>query len=531
MINKIVIKNYRRIKNLTFRPLDGMNVVVGANESGKSTLLEALTTVLTGRVNGRWAQEELNPYWFNAEEVAAFFSAVGGGKRPAPPSILIEVYFSDDNHLQKLRGTNNSLHEDAPGLQVVAELDEAYQVEFSEYLASQDRPDILPTEYYTVRWTDFSGEGHRQRPRGLGVSFIDSRTIRSTSGVDHHTRQMLADNLTDKEGAAISVAYRRARHKITQETLQQVNDRIKKSVALFGDRTVGLQMDQSSTASWEVSVVPQVDSIPFAMAGQGQQVAIKIALALHKDADTTSFILIEEPENHLSHTSLTKVVKQIEDLSTNRQTFVTTHSSFVLNRLGLDRLHLISGGSITHFTNLTPDTVEYFRLQSGYDTLRMVLAERVVLVEGPSDEMIFNRAYQEKHGLLPIEDGVDVITQGTRSRRGLELCASLNRQAAILRDNDGKEPSYWIEKASKFIVAGVREMFIGPVEDGETLEPQMIRVNDGTMLKEVIGCPEDDDLATYMKNHKTDVAWAIATTKQAIAYPKYFHDAIGFIKP
>lgn len=531
MIEKIVIKNYRRFKNLTFQPLEGMNVIVGDNESGKSTLLEALTLALTGRVNGRWAQEELNPYWFNADEVAVYFNTINNGQRPESPSILIEVYFSDDDNLQKLRGTNNSLREDAPGLRVVVELDVDYEVEFGEYLASKDRPDVLPTDYYTVRWVDFSGEVQRQRPRGLGVSFIDSRTIHSTSGIDHHTRQMLADNVTPKEGAAISVAYRRARHKITQETLKEINDRINKSVAFLGDRTVGLQMDQSSTAGWESTVVPQVDSIPFAMAGQGQQVAMKIALALNKSVDTTRFVLVEEPENHMSHTSLTKVVKQIEVLSANRQTFVTTHSSFVLNRLGLDRLHLLYAGGLTRFTELSPDTVKYFKLQSGYDTLRMVLAGQVVLVEGPSDEMIFNRAYHETHRKLPAEDGVDVISQGTRSRRGLELCSSLNRRAAVLRDNDGKDPAHWLDKVSAFLKNGLREMFIGELDGGETLEPQMIHVNDEEKLRKIVNCPEEEELATYMKRHKTDVAWAIATTDETIAYPQYIHDAIKFIKP
>jgi hypothetical protein len=43
------------------------------------------------------------------------------------------------------------------------------------------------------------------------------------------------------------------------------------------------------------------------------------------------------------------------------------HSSYVLNRLGLD-------------------------------TLRLVLADRIVLGEGPSDEIVFERFYRDVHG-------------------------------------------------------------------------------------------------------------------------------------
>ena len=52
-----------------------MNIIVGNNDAGKSTLLEAISLVLNGRLNGRWIGDELNPYWFNTEVVRDFFDA------------------------------------------------------------------------------------------------------------------------------------------------------------------------------------------------------------------------------------------------------------------------------------------------------------------------------------------------------------------------------------------------------------------------------------------------------------------------
>ncbi|WP_373191271.1 AAA family ATPase, partial [Mycobacterium marinum] len=75
------------------------------------------------------------------------------------------------------------------------------------------------------------------------------------------------------------------------------------------------------------SIVPQVADVPFVMAGQGQQASIKVALAMSRSAETTAYALVEEPENHLSHTSLTKLVSRIEELAGSRQIFLTTHSS------------------------------------------------------------------------------------------------------------------------------------------------------------------------------------------------------------
>lgn len=72
MIRKIKIRGYRIHKDLTVEPNRGFNLIVGANESGKSTLMEAIALALTGRINGRSAAEELNPHWFNTDVVREF---------------------------------------------------------------------------------------------------------------------------------------------------------------------------------------------------------------------------------------------------------------------------------------------------------------------------------------------------------------------------------------------------------------------------------------------------------------------------
>ena len=71
MITKVHIRGFRCFKELVFEPDEKMNIIVGGNEAGKSTLLEAISMALTGRVNGgRWAGDLLNPYWFNKDLVA-----------------------------------------------------------------------------------------------------------------------------------------------------------------------------------------------------------------------------------------------------------------------------------------------------------------------------------------------------------------------------------------------------------------------------------------------------------------------------
>ena len=62
---------------------------------------------------------------------------------------------------------------------------------------------------------------------------------------------------------------------------------------------------------------------------------------------------------------VTKITSKCE----GKQVLVTTHSSYVLNKLGLDNLILVSSERGLHIRELPPNTVDYFKKLSGYDTL------------------------------------------------------------------------------------------------------------------------------------------------------------------
>ena len=532
MITRIIIKGYRIFRNFELCPNAGTNIIVGDNDSGKSTLLEAISLALTGRINNRWMQDMLDPYWFNAQQTRTFFASLQAEEKLPPPEILIEIYFSIDAHgLHDLRGVHNSRHEDVPGIRLRIAPSREYHQEISDYFANDACPTIIPTEWYEVDWRDFSDETLTRRPRGLGIAHIDSRTIRSSAGVDYHTRQILSGFIEPNERAAIAVAHRAARHAISTETLTPVNERIAEHGRDLHDQPIGLHMDQSSSASWETAIVPQVAQIPFAMVGQGQQAAIKVVLAMDRAAESTAFALVEEPENHLSYTSLTRLVARIEILAGERQVFVTTHSSFVLNRLGLDKLILISGGHCASFNDLPEDTVAYFKRLSGYDTMRLVLARKAVLVEGPSDEMIFERAFRDHNGgRRPMELGVDVISMsGVSLKRGLQLCAALSRQAAAIRDNDGKQPEHWTTPLEPWLKTGAREVFIGSPAAGKTLEPQFVAVNDDAALRKLLDIPADKKTSEWMESNKTEWALKIDESDYTAVYPPYLIEAVKFV--
>lgn len=531
MITKIKIHGYRIYKDFTLEPNERVNLIVGGNESGKSTLLEAITLALTGRIAGRSADEDLNPYWFNTCLVDEFVRKRGAQERVAWPEIRIELFLQNRDDLQHLCGAINTEvpTRACPGITMRVLPNPDYSVELNEW--AKDPSPLLPVEYYMIDWRSFADSVLRNRPRQLAAAIIDSRTVRSSTGVDYHMRQILSDQLEPAERAAISLAYRKVKASMSNETLKAVNERITEVHAALHDQPIALAMDQSARTSWEGAVTPHVSNVPFSMAGQGQQAAIKISLAMSRQSTRAAFVMIEEPENHLSHTSLTMLLSRIGSLAgDDQQLFVSTHSSYVLNRLGVGSLHLLGSGTPQTLSNLDPNTVKYFQKLPGYDTLRIVLAKKLVLVEGPSDEIIFERIFTDMYGKGPMELGIDVLSvRGLSFGRCLELCAALNKEVAAIRDNDGTDPGELRVSLQKWLAQGKRDVFIGALGTGKTLEPQLVACNGEATIRTILAIPDAADLLTWMTREKTETALRIANSKQTITPPDYMYQASRFI--
>lgn len=531
MITKIKIKGYRIHRCFELKPNPRMNLLVGANEAGKSSLIEAIALALTGRIGGRPASEELNPHWFNTESVSAFVADVKAGRATAWPTIEIELFLDNREELQGLCGAHNSAvpTQACPGVVLRVLPNPEYEAELQAWLASPSM--LLPVEYYKVEWRHFGDSELTRRPRELSTAIIDLRTVRASGGVDYHLRQILNEHLEASEKALISLRYREAKAAMSDGALADLNKRLGLLEASLQQQPLKLAMDQTSRTSWESAVSPHVNDVPFSMAGQGQQASVKISLAMGRHADRTKVVMIEEPENHLSHTSLVTLLNRIELLAgEQQQLFISTHSAYVLNRLGLDSLLLINRDAVTTITALDPETVGYYKKLPGFDTLRMALADKLVVVEGPSDEIIFERIFADMYRKRPMELGIDVLSMRSLSlARCLELCANLNKQVAVLRDNDGQDPAELREPVAKWLDGERRELFVGAVALGRTLEPQLVSHNNEALLRRILEIKDHGDLATWMTREKTEGALRIAEADDSITPPAYMAEAAAFI--
>lgn len=530
MIRKIAIRNYRLFREFDLEFSRGTNILVGSNDTGKSTLIEAINLALTGKLNGRPLAQEFSPYIINLEATREYVSALqAGGKEPAtPPVLIIDLFLHDSDEAEILRGTNNLYGEDACGVRIQAKLSPDY---FDEYKSFIDKPELIrlaPTEYYRVDWLGFSGNAISARSIPTTASVIDPAAIRLQSGVDYHLQQIIRTHLDPKERVELSRQYRSLREEFGhKESVKGINARLKKDSDIT-DRTLSLGIDISQRYTWESSLVAHLDDVPFQLIGKGEQNTLKTLLAIGRKAGEAHVVLIEEPEAHLSFTSLRKLLSRIETQCVDKQLIVATHSTFVLNKLGLQNLVLLGVGATTRLTDLPEGTVDYFKKLAGFDTLRLVLSKGAILVEGASDELVVQRAYLDLKGKLPIDDGIDVISVGLAHKRFLDLAIRLNRRAWIITDNDGKTVAEIEKRFDGYLDNGVVTLHTGSDPDHYSLEPQIVAANDLATLNKVLAKKylSKDDAIAGMEADKTGSALAIFESKDKIVMPEYIKDAI-----
>lgn len=543
-ISRIKIENFKCFEAFDLTLNGGLNILVGDNEAGKSTILEAIHLALTGLFNGRYLKNELTQYLFNNQVVAKYLYDLDQGKVAIPPYILIEIFISGED-LPLFEGNGNSEKTKECGISLKIAFDDKYQAEYGQ-LIKKGNVKTLPIEYYDIFWTSFARENITARSIPIKSAMIDSSSNRYRNGSDIYISRIVRDNLEPGDIVDISQAHRKMRENFMRDTsIQAINEKIKQSVKI-SDKNVELSVELLSKNAWENSLITYLDDVPFHYIGKGEQCIVKTELALaHKKSKEASVILIEEPENHLTHSKLNQFVHSIKKHCEDKQIIISTHNSFVANKLGLDNLILLNDSKTIRLNDLKPETKSFFEKISGYDTLRLILCKKAILVEGDSDELVLQKAYMlENDGKLPIEDGIDVISLGTSFLNFLEIAERIKKPVVVVIDNDDnveginkKYEKYLGDKANTHIkicfdsTVDTGNLMLGEKQkpfNYNTLEPKMLKVNSLQKFNKILETDFDrlDDLHKYMKRNKTECALKIFDTKEELKFPGYIMEAI-----
>lgn len=546
-IKKLRVQNFKKFTGETFDFNDDINILVGDNESGKSSVLEAIELCLNCCHRGKPLSPEVMAELFNTDCIATY---VGGDlSQTSLPELLVEAYLDGNCEIQ---GTNNTDGANTQGIFIKL----SFNPEMAPYYAafiSVGNVLTVPFELYRIEWMSFAWKPLTQIIRPVNCLFVDPTRLHPTLGRSRYINSIISSMADKSARSTLNLSFRQLKMQFNEDkSVQEINQKLNDQKELT-KKTLKITADITPSGSWDSNLALAVNDVAFAHIGKGEQSQIQIKIAIQNKAKDVDIVMFEEPENHLSHINLIQLVSYIEEKNAQKQIFLTTHSSYVLNKLSIQNLCLLSNG-YTKLKSVNTDTVRKLKRLPGYDTLRLVLAQKVILVEGPSDELVLKKIYRMKFDRLPEEDGIDIIVvRGIGFRVYLDIAKALMHPVRVVKDNDNNYQKNIVDwKNDGYNECAFIEC-LSPTNNSEySLEPALVASNSSTVdaldkLAKIMLSPQtytlyaaSGDLPSKRKffenwysgedagSKKVDSAVRIFDSKETISFPSYLTQAVTF---
>jgi putative ATP-dependent endonuclease of OLD family len=518
-IKCLVLKNFKRFKELELEFDPELNILVGVNEAGKSSVLQAIDIVLRA---SRSKVESIGlEALFNAECIAEFLRDKKGVQDL--PELLIEVYFDQLEGRYELDGRNNTKDSDYCGIKMVCK---PLQDCTSEIVAIlDDSYENFPFEYYGVEFLTFTDQVISPYKKPLRHLLIDSSLINTEYATREYTRAIYAAHASIQQRNSHAFKYREAKKMFRENVLKDMSAEV--SAYKFDIKT-------SPKANVESDIIITENEIPVDSKGKGRQCFIKTEFALRNQEHALNVLLLEEPENHLSQIHMRKLIERIQ-ASNKKQLFVATHSSFIATRLNLRKVLILSElnpSRPTSLKDLSTATAEFFMKAPDNNVLELALCEKAILVEGDAEFILMETLYTiSASGYSMDHDGIHVISvDGTSFKRYLELANLLSIKVAVIRDNDRDYQANCVKNYENYESDSIK-IFADCDNDRHTFEVCMYKDNE--KLCDELFKPGRKTLSVeqYMVNNKTDAAFQLLVEKGTeLVAPDYIQRAVEWIR-
>ncbi len=520
-IKKIHLINFKRFRNFSLQPNEGINILIGDNEAGKSSILEAIDIVSGGNTN-RIEKNGIERL-LNIDAVKEFLA--GDKSIDNLPKMIIELYLSEGNDFT-LSGKNNEDKKTCDGIRLVCEPNIDYINEIKS--AIDANKDYFPYDYYSIRFSTFADEAYSGYKKKLRCVIIDSSRMNSDYATNDFIHRCYTLNMEgrEKEKANHKKQYRELRNSFKDAALNDLN----KNISLNDNYCFGLK--NGGNISLENDLMIFEDNVAIDCKGAGKQIFIKTNFALNKANNNTDVILIEEPENHLSPVNLRKLLKMIQDHKSG-QLFVTTHSSMICTRLEVNNLIIMDsdGNNPLTLNMLSTDTSDYFSKTPPASIVEFVLSKKVILVEGPAEFMLMEKFFKRVTNQSPEENGVHVIdVRGLSFKRYLEVAKEIGIKVAVITDNDSDYEKNCEYKYREFNSASNIRIFAEKNNDERTFEIVLYNKNQ-QLCDELFKGKTRKKIVDWMvtNNNKTEAAYTLLSIDRPIEVPNYIKDAIEWI--
>jgi predicted ATPase len=404
-ISHLKISNYKSFfKETVFRFGPGFNVLLGANSSGKTSVLEAIALHELADTRHLSTLNSYEPDHIPAEKPSSELSiAISAGelKSLAHPVDAVIVGIGDQNH--NFYSQDSALMQRRLGSEL---LELSFQRDLAKPLAARLQFSDWPTNWRNLgHTTHFPGV----RLGGLEISnfgtsaedlsqiwqklsqkiyrFSSERSIKSICS--HYPSGELLPN---SENLAYCINYLQSNNSNLFERLNKLLNRVFPTIHWVGAPPNGSNQFELRVHSTPIHLNRGDLAVPINRVGTGVGNALAM-LYVALTAQTQRFILLEEPNSFLHPRALRELLTILAEVGARHQFFITTHSSDVLRTVDASTVTLLEhDGQQTSIKQTTGKKLH--ELKAGLVDLGISLTDlhgcdKVLWVEGETEEAVF----------------------------------------------------------------------------------------------------------------------------------------------
>ncbi len=521
-IKSLHIEGLKKFTSLDVTFNEHMNILVGENEAGKSTVLDAIKIVLQQQY--RNTDKSILRDLFNIQNIEKFLAAPS---IKTLPYIVIEIELELDPKLKSsdyFYGENYGSKKNQVA-KFGIRFECKYDPELGEGIEASIIDGKIPYEYYSLTWTTFANRPYQIIKRPLRFLSIDTTSGAASSSFNYYNRTIFTSKYDEATRAKVKNVFRAKLEEAFDSTgLPPISEK----------RKFGID---SKKVLLETILSVYEDSIALENRGSGMESLIKTQIALDK-SNGLDVILMEEPENHLCFTSLRKMLQEISNQQETSQIIVATHNNMIASRLNLNNVLWITDCKVKSLSLVEKDVADFFVKADDNAFLQLLLSKKAFLVEGATEFLLLPYFYEQLTGHTIEDDGITVIScNGISYKKYLNIASATNKHIAVITDNDKEQKK--IDEAIKFNQSNtLQHIFMDSSVDEWTWEICIYNSNK-ELLDKMISI---DAKAKYlfhetdygavqgkMLNNKVDTAYKMLMSGKTFTAPDYIRNAIEWI--
>lgn len=520
-IKSLAIDGFKKLEHFDIEFDKNINIIIGENEAGKSTILEAINICLNQLY--RNSDKSIIKDLLNINNVKVF------EKNPSIetlPKIQIEIEFNLDDDSKNnflFYGMHNKEEKEKYGIRYTCELNKEFEQEAFEFI----KEGKVPYEYYEMKWTTFQGSSFNVLKQPINYLTIDNSITTQYNTYNYYNKSIFRSKYNGTKMIKAKNDFRISIEDIFSNlNLENISE------------TQQFVVDTKKVILENIVAILDND-ILLENKGKGMENLLKTQIALDKAKSKLDVISIEEPENHLSHTNLRRMLKNIENYKEDKQIIITTHSNLIVSGLNIKNIIWINKDKSQKLKDIDKDIAEFFIRSDNNNLLQFLLAKKVILVEGATEYILIPKIFEKIFNEKVEENDIDVIScNGVTYKNFIHIAKLMNKKVSVITDNDNSQEK--IDEMNSYNKQHDNiKIFMDNDIQNWTWEVCFYNLN-SDKLSNLIEIKENakylykekdyGQILGKMLNNKAETAYKICMSNEKFQYPLYVEEALRWIK-